>query len=87
MISAIYQKAHTIILDSSIYFGNSGGPVMEVTRSPGLADFKIIGVVSEMIPFVDIWENKRFSYTTANLSNSGYSVVEPVDFLLELIWD
>ena len=87
MVSGIYKGAQTIILDSSVYFGNSGGPVMEVTRTPALTDFKIIGIVSEIIPFVDVWENKRFNYTTANLSNSGYSIVEPVDFLLELTWD
>jgi hypothetical protein len=86
-VSALYSTAQTIILDSSVYFGNSGGPVMEVTRSADANDFKIIGIVSEMIPFLDVWENKRFNYTTGNLSNSGYSVVEPVDFLIELTWD
>ena len=84
IVSGIYPKAQTIILDSSVYFGNSGGPVMAVSSGK---EFKVIGVVSEMIPFVDVWENKQFRYGTANLSNSGYSVVEPVDFLLDLTWD
>ena len=84
IVSAIYQKEQTIVLDSSVYFGNSGGPVMAV-RDGG--QFAVIGIVSEMIPFVDVWENKRFKYATFNLSNSGYSVVEPVDYLLALTWD
>jgi hypothetical protein len=33
IVSGVFQKAQTIILDSSVYFGNSGGPVMEVDRS------------------------------------------------------
>ncbi len=82
IVSGVYQKAQTIILDSSVYFGNSGGPVME-----GAGGHRIIGVVTEMIPFMDVWENKRFHYTTGNLSNSGYSVVEPIDFILDLVWD
>ena len=84
IVSAIYQQTQTIVLDSSVYFGNSGGPVMAVSDGH---QFAVIGVVSEMIPFMDVWENKRFNYVTGNLSNSGYSVVEPIDFLLDLIWD
>ena len=87
IVSAIYPKAQTIILDSSMYFGNSGGPVMEVSHLADAKQFKVVGIVSEMIPFLDVWENKRFNYTTGNLSNSGYSVVEPVDYLIELTWD
>jgi S1-C subfamily serine protease len=87
IVSAVYPKTQTIILDSSVYFGNSGGPVMEVSRFADANQFKVVGIVSEMIPFMDVWENKRFNYTTANLSNSGYSVVEPVDYLIELTWD
>ena len=84
IVSAIYQKQQTIVLDSSVYFWNSGGPVMAVAEG---RHFAVVGVVSEMIPFVDVWENKRFKYTTVNLSNSGYSVVEPIDFVLDLTWD
>ena len=88
IISGIHDDAKTIIVDSAVYFGNSGGPVLEVEHVDLLVTrFSIIGVVSEMIPFVDLWENKRFDYMTANVSNSGYAVIEPVDFVLELLWE
>ena len=88
IVSGVYDKAQTIVIDAAVYFGNSGGPVQEKEQLDlGNTSYNIIGVVSEIIPFVDVWENKRFEYTTVNVSNSGYAVVEPVDFILELLWD
>jgi len=86
VIAGVYDKERTIIVDSSVYFGNSGGPVLEIEQTKfNQWKFGIIGVVSEMIPFVETWENKSFGYANAHLSNSGYCVVEPVDFILELL--
>jgi len=49
--------------------------------------YNVIGVVSEMIPFVDVLKSERFGFSNVNVANSGYSVIEPVDFILELLWD
>lgn len=76
----------TIILDSPVYFGNSGGPVLQVDREAFAASYLLIGVVSEYIPFVEVVENKTMKYTNMSISNSGYSVVVPIDFVLELLW-
>ena len=88
IIAGINDPGQTVVVDSAVYFGNSGGPVaVREQVNVFVTGFHVIGVVSELIPFVDIWENKRFGYTNANVSNSGYAVVEPVDFILELLWE
>lgn len=76
----------TVILDCPVYPGNSGGPVLEVGRLPLMgSEFHAIGVVSEFIPFAEMWINDKFSYSNMTLSNSGYAVVEPMDAVLQLI--
>ena len=77
---------HSIILDCPSYQGDSGGPIIEVdANSPFETHFKIIGVMSEFVPFADTWENQHFRYINTTLQNSGYSIATPMDFVLELI--
>ena len=45
----------------------------------------LIGVLAEFIPYTETWENKRNKLTHLEVSNSGYSVVTPIDKVLELI--
>lgn len=73
----------SIILDCPVYFGNSGGPVLELDRDGFQTHLSIIGVISQYIPFV----NGASSQTTTIIidSNSGYSVATPMDFVLELM--
>ncbi len=76
----------TIILDCPTYGGNSGGPVIEVDNiSLQKKRYIIIGVLSKFIPYTEIWENKTNKLTHLEVSNSGYSVVTPIDKVLELI--
>ena len=79
-------KKETIILDCPAYYGNSGGPVIEVDHV-GLTKkrYLLIGVLSEFIPYTETWENKTNKLTHLEVSNSGYSVVTPIDKVLELI--
>lgn len=75
----------TIIIDCPVYYGNSGGPVCEV-ESEGLETrFRIIGLVSQFVPFVEQWENKTHHYVNVEMSNSGYSIVSPIDAMFDLI--
>jgi len=76
----------SIILDCPSYQGDSGGPILEVEETtPFTKTFKVIGVMSAFVPFADTWENQHFHYLNTTLQNSGYSVVTPMDFVLELI--
>jgi trypsin-like peptidase len=71
-----------IILDCMVFFGNSGGPVIEKeTVSLGNTQYKLIGLVVEFIPFID----QSYRYGNITITNSGYSVAVPMDFALELM--
>ena len=45
----------------------------------------VIGVVSEFIPFEEVWYNLKHKYTNSSIENSGYSVVVPMDVVFDLI--
>lgn len=83
IIAGINQEQRTIILDCPVYFGNSGGPVIEYDNTDRC--FYIIGVVSQYVPFVNKWANVRERYINVELTNSGYCVVEPMDAVFDLI--
>jgi len=76
----------TIILDCPTYYGNSGGPVVEVEQVDlSHYNFKVIGIISEFVPFSETWLNTTQRYYNITLSNSGYSVAVSMDTVLELI--
>jgi hypothetical protein len=73
-----YQK-RSIVLDCPSYPGNSGGPVIEIDPEGFKKHFMVIGVLGEYVPYAD--GGKTFFVMT----NSGYSIATPMDFVLELI--
>lgn len=75
----------TIILDCPVYFGNSGGIAIQVNELPdNKKEFKIIGVVSQYVPFVERLQSMQMRYVNLNYENSGYSVIVPTDSILNL---
>jgi hypothetical protein len=75
----------TIILDCPVYFGNSGGLAIQVNELPNKQrQYRIIGVVSQYIPFVERLRSMQMGYENVNFENSGYSVVVPTDSILDL---
>ncbi len=86
IIAGKNNKNKTIILDCPAYYGNSGGPCIEV-EDVGLAKkrFLPIGIVTQFIPFEEEWLNVKHGYTNVDFENSGYSVVEPMDTVIELV--
>jgi hypothetical protein len=76
------SKLRTLITDCEIFPGNSGGPVIEVERYFAQSNFRVIGLIIQFVPF----DNARIpGLTRTTLLNSGYSVVTPMDFVIELI--
>jgi hypothetical protein len=71
-------KTGNLILDSAVYGGNSGGPVL--IRRPGKIlgsyDFRVVGLVTQTVPA---------RYMPTNIVNSGYAVVEPIDYAFKLM--
>ncbi len=87
IMAGLNPKKRTIILDCPIYQGNSGGPVlMKEQTSMNTWQFRIIGIAVEWIPFSDVWESKRFRFRNEIVSNSGYSVAETSEMILEMVW-
>jgi Trypsin-like peptidase domain len=87
IVAGVNLGRRTIIIDCPSYFGNSGGPVIQVDRSDiTVTRYRVIGLVSGFVPFQEEWENKTLQYSHVLKSNSGYTVVEPIDIALELVW-
>jgi V8-like Glu-specific endopeptidase len=85
IISQKNLNSRKLIIDSAVYGGNSGGPVLiQDQPSLGSVDYKIVGIVTQFVPVV----TKPFpqgGITNSALVNSGYSVAEPIDYALELM--
>lgn len=87
IVAGVNVSRRTIIIDCPSYFGNSGGPVLQVERpSLDVTSYRLIGLVSGFIPFQEEWENKTMNYSHVLKSNSGYTVIEPTDVILQLVW-
>jgi hypothetical protein len=87
LIAGINEQKKTIIVDAPAYRGNSGGPVFEIEQENFntffkvigvVSEFKVIGVVSEFVPLAEGGEDIGIKF------NSGYSVIAPLDGILEL---
>lgn len=75
------HRNKTVILDCPVYPGNSGGLAIQVDQGK----CKIIGIVTEFIPFFEIMYSVQHKYTNRNLENSGYSVLVPADHIVDLV--
>ncbi len=95
IVAGMNLQRGIIIADCPAYKGNSGGMVL--TRSTGLTttnnmlmsivDWKIIGIQTDIIPVLTKMEvNPSMGYQSIETENSGYSVVEPIDNILDLVW-
>lgn len=79
-------RRRTIILDCPVYYGNSGGMALQVEEVQlGEFQFKVIGVVTSFVPFVEELRSVQIGYVNVSVENSGYSVVAPADVILGLI--
>lgn len=81
------EENRTIILDCATHFGNSGGPVIEVEQdSLTETRFSIIGMVVEYVPVQasDTYGSQK-KLKISRTENSGYSVVLPMDVILDMI--
>jgi hypothetical protein len=87
IVAGVNVGKRSIIIDCPAYLGNSGGPVIQVLH-PALdvTSYQVIGLVSGFVPFQEEWENKTLRYSHVLKSNSGYTVVEPIDIAIELVW-
>jgi hypothetical protein len=76
-----------IVIDCPVYFGTSGGLVVEKIKNDlSQSQYNGIGIAVEMIPFVEeLWSRQFRVQTGSRYENSGYALVEPMDRIFELI--
>jgi hypothetical protein len=75
----------TLIIDAPVYGGNSGGPVIELEREDGAIKYRIVGVAIELVPGTLRIPRPGLGSVSPVYTHSGYSVVEPMDAVLELV--
>jgi len=79
-------KTKKIIIDGPSYQGNSGGPVIMIDEEADRIKFLLIGIVVEFVPYVENWLNDKYpGLANTSIHNTGYSVVEPMDYVIETI--
>jgi S1-C subfamily serine protease len=83
IVAGTNPQNRSIILDCPSYPGNSGGPVVELDREAFRTHFTVIGVILQYVPFADVGHSNTLAI--AILSNSGYSIAAPMDFVLGLV--
>jgi len=85
IIANVNKKQGTIILDCPVYYGNSGGPVVQVEEIGDKFFHKVIGVVSQFIPYYENWQNLSNGLIHTEVSNSGFSVAVAMDYVFEML--
>jgi len=85
VISQRNQKTGKLIIDSGVYGGNSGGPVL-IVEHPSLGEtiYKVGGLITQFVPVMTRIA-PQIGVTNSDLVNSGYSVAEPIDYALDLM--
>ncbi len=86
IIAGRNDSKKTITIDCSSYGGNSGGPVIEIEQI-SLREFhiRVIGIITQFVPYAEKWINLQHGLVNIEFENSGYTVVVPMDPILELI--
>jgi hypothetical protein len=85
MISQRNKKTTKLIIDSGVYGGNSGGPVMILGNpSFGVTTYMLGGLITQFVA-VETRIAPQVGVTNSILANSGYSVAEPIDYAIELM--
>lgn len=75
-----------IVIDCPTYFGNSGGLVVQHEVIGLQHQVRGIGIAIQMVPFVEeLWSKQYKVQTGVRYENSGYSLVEPMDRVKELL--
>lgn len=86
IIAGKNKKNQTIIVDSPIYYGNSGGLVLEkdmYVENGVIAGFRIspIGIATDHVLFDAFQDGEHKNKRSFWIENSGYSIVEPMDVI------
>lgn len=81
IVAGFNPALKTIIIDAPVNHGNSGGPVVQLSRTNKL---RIIGIATQYVPVPEDVSGPS-SRDVLALGNSGYGVVASADSIIELI--
>ena len=92
-IRDLYEKRNTdFIVDALVFPGNSGGPVVlkpeivSINGTKANSNASLIGLIKSYIPYQDIAISQQTNKPRVIFEeNSGLSIVEPVDHIIETI--
>jgi hypothetical protein len=88
IVAGFNAALKTIIIDAPVNHGNSGGPVVQLSRTNRL---RIIGIATQFVPVpedvlpLNPAEAADAARAMLALGNSGYGVVASADAIIELI--
>jgi hypothetical protein len=92
IVAGLNTALKTIIIDAPVNHGNSGGPVVQLSRTNKL---RIIGIATQFVPVPEdvlplnpanaAESPQPSSQTLLALGNSGYGVVASADSIIDLI--
>jgi hypothetical protein len=82
IVAGIYLENSTFVIDSFVFPGNSGGPVVEHCED---GFFRVVGVVSKYIPYETKWHSNRDDVVNTDVANSGYTVCVAMDEVLTIL--
>jgi S1-C subfamily serine protease len=91
IVAGLNPELKTIIIDAPVNHGNSGGPVVQLSRTNRL---RIIGIATQFVPVPEdvlpLRPEEALAPGSASrpmlaLGNSGYGVVASADAIIELI--
>ncbi len=85
IVANVNKRQGNIILDCPVYYGNSGGPVVQASFKNFGWHHNIIGVIIEFIPYSENWINQSNNINHIEISNSGYSVAASMNHVFDML--
>lgn len=90
VVAGLNMATQSIVLDVPLFPGNSGGLAVEVEEGVEEGQqavfIRTIGVLTEFVPFFQRIISREYpTIENRSVENSGYSIVQPMDRVLEIL--